>query len=66
MSKTYTYEHKGFALQQTSYNWHYSIFEIETGQWCVHASCTEKLTKDEAIKRIEAYIETISCKELWE
>ena len=65
MSKTYTYEHKGFVLQQSSCNWQYAIFEIEKGQWCVHAACTKKLTRQEAIDNIERYIEMISCKELW-
>jgi hypothetical protein len=59
MSKTYTYEHKGFALQQWSDNWHYMIFEIETGQRCIHVPCTKKLTIQEAIDNIERYIKMI-------
>ena len=26
MENTYTYEHKGYTLQQTSYNWHYTRY----------------------------------------
>ena len=54
--KTYRYEHKGYILEQTSYNWHYMIFDKETGQWVSHASCTKKLTKKEAEESIELFL----------
>lgn len=55
--RMYDYEHRGYVLQQTSYNWHYMIFELETGQCVLHASCTEKLTEKEAKEHIDLYIE---------
>lgn len=52
----YTYEHKGYALQQTSYNWHYMIIDPKTDKMVMHVSCTEKLTEDEAKAAIEGYL----------
>ena len=52
----YEYKHKGYVLQQTSYNWHYLIFDLESGQCVLHASCTSKLTEEEAKERIEAFL----------
>lgn len=52
----YEYEHKGYVLQQTSYNWHYLIFDAESGQCLLHASCTAKLTEEEAKDHIERFL----------
>ena len=57
--KTYTYEHKGYILEQTSYNWHYMIFKADTGDWVSHASCNKKLTEDAAKEAIDFYLELI-------
>lgn len=57
MSKTYTYEHKGYVLEQTSYNWHYMIFNQTTGAWVCHAACTKKLSEQEAKERIDRFLE---------
>ncbi len=56
MSDTFTYEHKGYILQQTSYNWHYMIIDPKTDRMVLHAACTEKLTEDEAKEAIEGYL----------
>ena len=58
--KTYTYEHKGYILEQTSYNWHYMIFKKDTGQWVCHAQCKKKLTEEEAKQSIECYLKLIN------
>lgn len=55
--ETYTFRHKGYILQQTSYNWHYIIAEEATGETVMHAQGTEKLTEAEAQKAIEACIQ---------
>ena len=48
--KTYIYEYGPYLLEQTSYNWHYMIFEKYTRKMVLHASCTKKLTKKQAIR----------------
>ena len=48
--KTYIYEYGPYLLEQTSYNWHYMIFEKRTEKMVLHASCTKKLTKKQAIR----------------
>ena len=57
LSQLYTYRHRGYVLQQTSFNWHYMIFDEETGGMVLHASCTEKLSEEEAKKHIDMYID---------
>lgn len=56
MSKTFTYEHKGFILQQSSYNWHYMIIDPKRDKMVLHASCAKPLTEDEAKAAIDAYL----------
>jgi hypothetical protein len=55
----YTYEHRGYILQQSSYNWHYFIFDGKTEQAVLHAQCTSKLTEEEARERIDGYLKLI-------
>lgn len=50
-----TVEHKGYVLQQSDYNNHYMVFK--DGRWVCHASCTKKLTGEEAREHIERFIE---------
>lgn len=52
----YTYEHRGFVLQQTSYNWHYMIINAN-GRPVMHCQYSEKLTEDEARQTIDDYLE---------
>lgn len=52
---TNTYEHKGFILQQTDYNWHYMIFD-SVGNLKMHVQYRKKLSKKEAIGIIEDYL----------
>ena len=54
--RVYTYEHNGYVLQQSSYNWHYMIIDTKTDKMVMHVSCTEKLTEDEAKKAIDALL----------
>lgn len=53
------YEHKGFVLIQTDYNWHYMIFDKKSRKMMLHASCGEPLTEEEAIQAIENLISHI-------
>lgn len=55
-SKGITVEHKGFILQQGSYNPHYMIFEADTNKMVMHCSCTKYLTEEEAKQHIEWFI----------
>lgn len=55
--KIYTFEHKGYLLQQSSYNWHYMIFDLSTDKMVMHSQCERKLTEDEAKKSIDTYLE---------
>lgn len=57
MIKMYNYKHKGYYLQQTSNDWHYTITEIETNKCICHCPFGRKMTKEEAIKHIEKYME---------
>ena len=54
--KLYTYEHRGYILQQSSYNWHYFIFDGKTEQAVLHAQCTSKLTEEEAREHIDNFL----------
>lgn len=54
MENTDTYEHKGYTLQQTSYNWHYMI--IKDGKMVCHCPCTYKLTEEQAKEKIDLFI----------
>ena len=56
LSRIYTYKHRGYVLMQTSFNWHYMIFDENTGEWVVHAQCAVKLDEDEAKRRIDEYL----------
>ena len=49
-----TFEHKGYVLQQSNYTNHYMIFK--NNSVVLHASCTGKLTENEAKEHIERYI----------
>jgi hypothetical protein len=55
----YSYEHKGYRLIQTSFNWHYVIVNMESSKVCINASCSKKLTEQEAKAHIEWYIASI-------
>ena len=55
--EVYTYEHKGYTLQQTSYNWHYMI--IKDDKMVMHCQCGKKLTEQEAKESIEFYLDLI-------
>ena len=57
--ETYSYEHEGYILQQTAYNWHYMIIDPKESKAVMHASCTKKLTEQEAKEAIEFYLELI-------
>lgn len=48
------FEHKGYELQQSSYNNHYMIFK--DGKPVMHCQCTEKLDQKAAEEAIEFYI----------
>ena len=54
--KFFEYNHKGYCLRQTSYNWHYMIFDSTTGEMVMHAPETKRLTEAEAIECIEGCI----------
>lgn len=54
--EVYTYEHKGYLLQQTSYNWHYMIIDLSTNKMVMHCQCSKKLTEDTAKESIEFYL----------
>ena len=56
MSKTYTYEHKGYVLEQTDVNWHYMIREADTGRSVMHCQCAAQLSEDEAKQHIEDFL----------
>jgi hypothetical protein len=66
MSKIYNHKHKGYLLQQTSYNWHYAIIDCKTNEWVCHVQYTRKLTEEEARECIDRYLELINKKELFE
>ena len=53
----YTFKHKGYILQQTSYNWHYMIEEELSGKVVMHVQHTKKLTVAEAQQCIERFIQ---------
>lgn len=55
IAKERKWEHKGYTLIQTDYNWHFMIYDKE-GRAVMHASCTCPLTDDEAIENIERLI----------
>jgi len=55
----YSYEHKGYRLIQTSFNWHYEIVDIENSKVCINVSYNKKLTEQEAKAHIERYIASI-------
>ncbi|MBQ9915102.1 MAG: hypothetical protein IJO50_03050 [Clostridia bacterium] len=52
MNQVYRFEHAGYVLQQTDYNWHYVIFEKESGKVIMEAQCTVKLDEESAKKHI--------------
>lgn len=52
-----SWEHKGYVLQQSSINNHYMIFDGNTGKVVMHSQYGEKLTEEEAKKRIDDYIQ---------
>ena len=59
MAKEYRYEHRGYELVQTSYNWHYVILESQSGRTVAHSSCTVQLTEEEAKQHIENYLKQV-------
>lgn len=50
------HQYKGYELQQTSYNWHYVIIDLETKERVVHCSCTKELNEEEMKDAIEFYL----------
>lgn len=50
------YQYKGYELQQTSYNWHYRIIDLKTGELVFHCSCTKELNEEEMKQAIELYL----------
>ena len=50
------WEHKGYTLVQTDYNWHFGIFDAN-GKMVFHAQCTKRLTDEEAIEQIKSFIQ---------
>ena len=48
-------EHRGYTLQQSSYNNHYMI--IKDNKMVCHAQYDKKLTKQEAKEKIDFYID---------
>ena len=50
------YQYKGYELQQTSYNWHYMIIDLETKESVFHASCTKELNEEEMKQAIEIFL----------
>ena len=54
--KIFKYEHKGYALEQSSYNWHYFIYNIESGEAVLRVTYPRKLTAKKAKEQIEAFI----------
>lgn len=54
---TITYEHKGYKLQQTSYNWHCIIYDLATGEFIAECPYDKKLDVDSAKEFIEDFIE---------
>lgn len=57
------YEHNGFVLIQTDYNWHYMIFDKKSKRMLLHASCTAPLTECEAKKAINGLLDHIAGQE---
>ena len=55
--ESYFYEHKGYTLQQTSYNWHYMI--SKDNRMICHCPCTYKLTGKQAREKIDLFIELL-------
>ena len=55
--ESYFYEHKGYTLQQTSYNWHYMI--SKDNRMVCHCPCTYKLTGKQAREKIDLFIELL-------
>lgn len=55
---TYIYHHRGYTLQQNSYNWHFIIIDDSKKQCVFHSSCTSKLSPIEGFMCIEGYIES--------
>lgn len=53
---TNIFEYKGYSFVQTSYNWHYRLFN-DAGHMVVHAQADHKMSESEAKKAIEAYEE---------
>lgn len=52
------FEHKGYVLQQSSYNNHYMI--IKDDKMVMHCQCTEKLDQKGAEEAIDFYIDLIT------
>lgn len=62
--ETYIYEHKGYKLMQTSYNWHYMIIKDDTV--CLHCSYENKLTEKQAKERIDLFLKLLNPLDGWE
>ena len=50
------YQYKGYELQQTSYNWHYGIIDLKTGEQVFHCSCVKELNEEEMRRAIESFL----------
>lgn len=55
-----TFEHRGYILQQSSYNNHYMI--IKDNKMVCHAQYDKNLTEDEAREKIDFFIDLSSGK----
>ena len=49
------FEYKGYKLVQSSFNWHYSIYDSNNHK-VMHAQYDKVLTKEKAIEIIEAFL----------
>lgn len=52
---TMKFQHKGFTLSQTDYNYHYMIF-TEDGHMVMHVPYDKPITEEKAKEFIEHYI----------
>lgn len=48
------FKHKGYVLQQSSYNNHFMIFKDD--KMVMHCQCIKKLNQKKAEKEIDSYI----------
>ena len=49
------YEYSGYRLHQTTFNYHYWIFD-PSGEPVLHAQCDSPLSEEEAIRAIKSFL----------